>query len=230
MRRFGVVALVLVAIIAALGVGVEFLVRNQVSSQIVNVLANSEYKAQNPTANLAGGSVLLAATQGRFVDISGTADSVTVPIENQDVRVTGVTYQASQIRLVSTTEAIIGQLDLTGTLGWAALTDVAGLPIAAGGEGRVLVTYSVEVMGLNSLQIGISAVPVLDVDAQEVRLDQSRIEVAGIELNETLSQQIIDRVVKPIPLAPDKARVNSLAVTEDGLVVTLTATDVPVNR
>jgi len=229
MRRLGIVALVLGALVV-LAVGAEFLVRNQVSSQTVNALANSEYKAQNPTANLAAGSVLLAAAQGGFVDISGTADSVTVPIENQDVLVTGVTYHASQIRLVSTTEAVIGQLDLTGTLGWAAITEVAGLPVASGGEGRVLVTYSVQVMGLNSLQIGISAVPVLDVETQQVRLDQSRIEVAGVALNETLSQQIIDRVVQPIPLAPDKAKVNSLVVVDDGLVVTLTATEVPVRR
>ena len=177
------------------------------------------------------GSVVAALAQGRFVDVSGTAASAVVPFEEHDVKVRGLTYQASDIRLVSTSEAVIGDLKLTGTLGYAALSDIAELPVSSGGDGRVLVTYSVDVLGLNALKIGVSAVPVLDAAAQQIDLQQARIDVAGIDLNETVSQQIIDRVVKPISLAvDDQVKVTAIRVADDGLVADLTATDVPIKR
>ena len=230
MKRFGTVLIVL-GVIAALLVGAEFAVRYVVQSQAQKAIEGVQPPLANPTMTLGGGSVLAAAAQGRFVDVSGTADSVQVPFQGHQVPVTTISYQATQIRLVSPSEAVIGRLDLTGTLGYDGLSKVAGLPIAHGGDGRILVTYAVDILGLNALDIGISGVPVLDVTTQQVELEQSRIDVAGISIDESLSQQIIDRVVKPISLAADdRVIVNSIAVAPEGLVVTLTATDVPVHR
>lgn len=179
----------------------------------------------------AGGSVLVALAQGRFVDLSGAADSAEVPFEQHRVPVRTVTYHASEIRLKSLSEAVVGRLDLAGTLTWSGLSDLAGLPVGYGGEGRVLVTYTVDVLGLHALDVGISGIPQLDVAGQRVELTQSRIDVAGVEISESVSQQIIDRVVKPISLAAgDGVRVTGVSVAEGGLVAQLTATDVPVGR
>lgn len=230
MKRLGKVLIVL-GIIAALVVGAEFAVRYVVQSQAQKAIQNVDLDLTNPTMNLGGGSVLAAVAQGRFVDVSGTADAVQVPFKGHKVPVNSITYNATDIRLVSASEAVIGTLELTGTLDYAGLSTVAGLPISSGGEGRVLVTYSVDILGLNSLDIGISGVPVLDVPGQQVELEQSRIEVAGITLTDELSQQIIDRVVKPISLAADeRVTVNSIAVQPNGLQVNLTATEIPVRR
>ena len=230
MKGFGRVLIVL-AVVAALVVGTEFGVRAFVQSQAKQALASVDLDLTDPTVDLGGPSVLLALAQGRFVDVSGTATSIKVPFEEHTVPVQAVSYRASEIRLVSTSEAVIGKLGLTGTLPWLGLSEVAGLPIGYGGDGRVLVTYNVEIMGFNALQIGISSVPVLDVDAQEVDLTQSRIDVAGVELSEAISQQIIERVVKPISLAADdKVKVTGIGVEADGLVADLLVTDLPVRR
>ena len=126
---------------------------------------------------------------------------------------------------------MVGDLALNGTVGFAALSDIAGLPISSGGDGRVLVTYSVDILGLTNLEIGISAVPVLDVAAQQIDLEQSRIDVAGIDIDQNVSQQIIERVVKPISLAADdQVTVTAIRVTDEGLVADLTASDVPIKR
>lgn len=230
MKRFGRV-LVVLGVIAALLVGAEFGVRYLVNSQAQKAIQGVDIELDNPTMNLGGGSVLAALVQGRFVDVSGTADSVEVPFEQKQVQVTKITYRASEIRLVSTSEAVIGNLDLTGTLGYDGLSDIAGLPITYADQGRVLVTYTVDILGLNSLDIGISAVPVLDVAGQQVELEQSRIDVAGVTLTDAISQQIIDRVVKPISLAADeRVTVTAIAVAPDGLVADLTGSEIPVRR
>lgn len=230
MNRLGRV-LVVLGILAALLVGVEFGLRALVGSQLQQALAATELELEQPSVELGGGSVLAALAQGRFVDLSGTADSAEVPFEEHRVPVRAVTYRASEIRLTSLSGAVVGRLDLGGTLTWKGLGDLAGLPVGYGGEGRVLVTYTVDVLGLNALEIGISGVPRLDVDGQRVELTQSRIDVAGVEISESLSQQIIDRVVKPISLAAgDGVRVTAVSVAEGGLVAELTATDVPVGR
>lgn len=224
--------LIVLGVIAALLVGAEFGVRALVQSQARQALTNLDgITLEQPSLDLGGPSVLLALAQGRFVDVSGTASAVEVPFEQHTVPVQAVSYRASEIRLVSASEAVIGNLGLTGTLPWKGLSDVAGLPIGYGGDGRVLVTYNVQIMGVNALQIGISSVPVLDVDAQEVDLTQSRIDVAGVELSEAISQQIIERVVKPISLAADdKVKVTGIGVEADGLVADLLVTDLPVRR
>lgn len=71
----------------------------------------------------------------------------------------------------------------------------------------------------------------LDVAAQQIDLEQSRIDVAGIDIDQNVSQQIIERVVKPISLAADdQVTVTAIRVTDEGLVADLTATDVPIKR
>ncbi|HOQ54612.1 MAG TPA: LmeA family phospholipid-binding protein [Micropruina sp.] len=226
-RRILIAVLVLAVVLA----GAEFGVRALVQSQAQQALTGSDLDLEQPTMTLGGGSVLAALAQGRFVDVSGTAASATVQFEQHAVPVTAITYQASDIRLASTSEAVIGRADLAGTLGYAALSEVAGLPIAYGDDGRVLVTYTVDILGLNSLKIGISAVPQLNVATQQVDLEQSRIDVAGIAIDESLSQQIIERVVKPISLAANEnTQVTAITVHPEGLVVDLTATDLPVRR
>lgn len=231
MKRFRWVFIV-VAVVVLVLVAAEFGVRALVQSQARQAVAGLEdITLEQPTLDLGGPSVLLALVQGRFVDVSGTASAAEVPFEEHTVPVRAISYRASDIRLVNTSEAVIGTLGLTGTLPWKGLSEIAGLPMADGGDGRVLVTYNVDLLGENVLQIGISSVPVLDVGAQQVDLTQSRIDVAGIELSETVSQQIIDRVVKPISLAADdRVQATGIAVEPDGLVVDLLATELPVRR
>lgn len=230
MSRLGRV-LVVLGIIAALLVGAEFGIRAIVSSQAQQALTAADLDLEQPTIELGGGSVLASLVQGRFVDVSGTAQSAEVPFEGHRLPVSAVSYRASDIRLAGLSEAVVGNLELSGTLGWGGVGDLAGLPMGYGGEGRVLVTYSVDVLGLTALKIGISSVPELNVDAQQVELTRSRIDVAGIEIDESLSQQIIDRVVKPISVAADdRVRVTAVSVAEDGLAVGLTVAEVPLRR
>lgn len=229
MRRLGRLLLVL-GVLAALLVGAEVGVRGLIDSQVQRALAGTDLQLKRPTLQLGGGSVLAALVQGRFVDVSGTADSAEVPFEGRRVPVRSIAYDASDIRLRSTEEAVIGRLNLSGTLGWSSLSEVAGLPIASGGDGRLLVTYTVSLLG-QSMRIGISAVPELDAATQQVHLTQARIDVAGATLSPSRSQQLIDGVVKPISLAVDeRIRVTGLSVADDGLVVRLAATDLPVRR
>ena len=223
MRRLGRLLLVL-GVLAALLVGAEVGVRGLIDSQVQRALAGTDLQLKRPTLQLGGGSVLAALVQGRFVDVSGTADSAEVPFEGRRVPVRSIDYDASDIRLRSTEEAVIGRLNLSGTLGWSSLSEVAGLPIASGGDGRLLVTYTVSLLG-QSMRIGISAVPELDAATQ------ARIDVAGATLSPSRSQQLIDGVVKPISLAVDeRIRVTGLSVADDGVVVRLAATDLPVRR
>ncbi|MFT3861552.1 LmeA family phospholipid-binding protein [Micropruina sp.] len=230
MKRWRTV-LVVLGVVLALLVAAEFGIRALVQSQARQAIAGADLDLEQPTLTLDGGSLVFALARGRFVDVSGTASSAVVPFEEHEVTVRALSFQAGDIRLVGLNAAVIGDLRLSGTLDYAGLSELAGLPVTQGRAGRVLVTYTVDVLGLHDLQIGISAVPVLNLASQQVELEQSRIEVAGIDLTEGISQQIISRVVKPISLAvDDRVRVTSITVADDGLVVGLTATDVAVRR
>ncbi|MFT4217698.1 MAG: LmeA family phospholipid-binding protein [Micropruina sp.] len=230
MRKFGR-ALIVLGVLAVLLIGAEFGIRGLVQSQAQQAVVSAGIKVDDPTLDLAGGSVLAALVRGRFVDVFGGAATAQVQFEQHQVDLHDVRYRGSEIKLVTLSEVVVGRLDVTGKLDWNGLSEVAGLSIRYGGEGRVLVTYRVDVAGLSLLDVGISGVPRLDVAAHQMELTDARIDVAGVELNARLSQQIMERTVKPIPLTvADRVQVTAVSVVPDGLVVDLTATEVPVRR
>ncbi|MFT4295353.1 MAG: LmeA family phospholipid-binding protein [Micropruina sp.] len=230
MRRLGRLLAVL-AVLAALLVGAEFGVRALIGSEAPKLLAGTDLALEQPTVELAGGSVLLAVAQRRFVDVSGTARAAQLPFGKRRVPVRSLSYRASGIALVSAGEATIGTLAATGTMSWSGLSDIARLPVGYGGEGRLLVSYTADVLGRKAVKVGVSGVPSLDVANQRVELTQAQVEVAGVRLDKTRSQQLIDRVVKPIRLtADDRVRITAISVAKDGLVIDLTVTDLLVGR
>lgn len=74
-----------------------------------------------------------------------------------------------------------------------------------------------------------SGVPALDVAAQTVRIEDAQIEVVGIALDRGLSQQLADRLLKPIPIALEFGlRLSAIEVNDAGLRLTASARDFPV--
>lgn len=217
------------AVVVALAVGVEFGLRWYVQGRVERAVESTAFAVQDPVVNLGGGSALLALTQGRFVDVSGTAASAQLPFRGQRVPVSQIAYQASDIQVTGPSSAVIRTVTASGTLSYEALSQVAGLPVAYGEQGRVLVTYQVTLLGENVADVGISGVPVLDVATQQVTLQQAHIDVAGFTVTESISQEIIDRVVKPISVASgERVRVTAITVTPDGVVAAASVTDLAV--
>lgn len=215
------VILLLIAVLVA--VGAEFGVRAFVQNRAQQLIQASGVQVADPTVNLGGPSVLLALAQGRFVQVDGTASSAQVPFEQRKVPVQQISYRGSEIRVLSPSSGVVGLLDVNATLDYRALSDLAGQQVSHSAPGRLQI--DVQYLGVRGK---VSGVPVLDVAKQQLTLGQARVEVAGVQLDETQSQQLVDRVAAPISVAVDRRlTITSIAVTEAGLGVSMTGRELP---
>lgn len=116
-------------------------------------------------------------------------------------------------------------------LDYAALGQVAGLPLTYVGGGRVEARTSTSVLGVD-LAARVSGTPRLDVAAQTVSLADTEVRVAGVELPGSTADALVAAVAKPIPVSGPLfgLRLTGLTPEDDGLHVTLEGDDVLLER
>jgi len=119
----------------------------------------------------------------------------------------------------------------TARVDYAALGEVAGLPLTYAGGGRVEAQTSTSVFGLD-LAARVSGTPTLDVGAQTVSLTDTEVRVAGVNLPGSTADALVAAVAKPIPVSGPLFGLHLTALTpeDDGLHVALAGDDVLLDR
>ncbi len=226
MRRLLIVLVVLIALVAGgLAIG-ESVVRSQLSDQIALGVQRQLALPQRPTVTLQPNPVLLDLVQRKLTRVDLSTPTWPMEVTGHWINLREAAFSAEEITL-DTRQATVGRLHGSVQLATADLATIAGLPITSQG-GRLQVSQEVTVLG-QRLEAKASGVPALDVAAQTVRIEDAQIEVVGIALDRGLSQQLADRLLKPIPIALEFGlRLSAIEVNDAGLRLTASARDFPV--
>ncbi|MGN6244203.1 MAG: LmeA family phospholipid-binding protein [Motilibacteraceae bacterium] len=163
-----------------------------------------------PAAHVTAGSLDVAGGTLRHVDA-----------ELHDVRLSGSDRSSSQ-------QVTSGRLDATALVSWAQVEQAAGLPagaLSAQGD-RVRVKVQLPVAGVD---VAVSALADVAVDGRDVVITPERVSVGGSgELAASLADAVKRRATyrAPVPDLPQGIELAGVAVTQPGVRVHVTGTDV----
>ncbi len=215
---------VAVAVLGGGGYLADNAVRDTTESQVATTIAEELTLAEKPQVELGGFPFSIALLTGQIPDATASADRVPVEMAGHPIELTAVQVRAEQIG-VQANPATLGSVDATAILSHDALSTLAGVPVSDGGNGRLQVAYTLNVFG-RQLTVGVSAIPVLDQAAQQIRLTDPQFQVMDTIFNLDVDA-LIDRLIEPIDVSLGYGLTLTAAVpTDAGLHLHATGTDV----
>jgi LmeA-like phospholipid-binding len=121
--------------------------------------------------------------------------------------------------------------DATARVSYATLSTLTGLDITYAGPDRIRVRFEVA-LGEAMASGTITGRPVLDVEAQAMRIEEADIQLDSEDAPQGELDAVGELVLRSIPLQglPEQVRLTSLTVREDGAQVGLTGEDLPLRR
>lgn len=218
-----------IVVLLVLGVGGWFgdnLLRSYAQDRAVDAVGT--YLGDSEATVQLGGTPFFPALITRSVP-SAHVEVATLPLEitGHEVELTGVVADTGKIALVSG-EVSITSMTGSAVLSYADLSKIADVPITYAEDGRLQLRYTRDVFG-RQLSFAVSALPVLDVEAQVVRLTGAKLDLAGNTVDLGLTQDQLDSIVEPIKVTLDYGlRLTSLSPTDGGVAVGVAGTNVTI--
>ena len=197
--------------------------RSYVEGRVAQQIQTGLDMAEPPEVALGGWPFSMALLTRSVPTASLSAEEVPLEISGQQITIERVEITAADVSLADD-RITIGSGRADGVVGYPALTQLAGVPVEAGEEtGRVEVSYTADLFG-RELVASVSAVPTLSAERDRLLLEHPQIEVAGLQLSESIAQWIIDQLVAPIPLElPYGLMPEEIAAGAEGVRVAVTA-------
>ena len=229
--RFAVVVVVVAAVLAVVLYGADTYAHARVEREVATQLQGELGTPEVPAVDVVGWPFLTQVAARRLREVHVVADDVG---QTNDA-VLAIQHADLTLHDVTTTDwwktMNVARADGTALVGYDELKRAAGVPIAYSGDGRFTVQRSQDVLGL-TVDATVTGGLSLDVAQQTVSLSDPTVKVSGYTLPDTVAEQLIKAVVRPIPLEgiPFDLRVTSVAARDDGLHVGLEGADIPVRR
>lgn len=227
MRRLLAVIAGLVVLVVGGVLSTDGLQRNAVQGALAEELRVSVPLAGTPRVLVDGYPFAWYAARGSFPAVAVVADGMPMDLGDIPVQFADVDFVLEGVRR---REGTVSADSLVGgaTLGWVDASALLGASASFDSPGRVAVRvpYAPDVM-LPPVEALVTGVPVLDAAARAVSLQDAEVWVAGLPVAPETSGQLLQSLVKPLPL--DLAHgltVARVTVTEDGLALQLSGTDV----
>lgn len=229
--RFAIVFVVVAAVLAVVFYGADAYVHSRVEREVATQLQGELGTPQPPVVDVAGRPFLTQVAVRKLGEVHVVADGLgetndsALPIQHVDLTLHDITTTDWWKTMNAATA------DGTALVGYDALKQAAGVPLAYSGNGRFTVEGTQRLYGL-AVQATITGRLALDAEKQTVSLADATVQVSGYTLPDVVAQQLIKAVVQPIPLegVPFGLRVTSIDARDDGLHVGLEGTDIPIQR
>ena len=230
MKRFLGVVLVLVVLLGGLAVGGAYVfddrIRSTVANQVAGELQTSVPFATRPRVTITGQPIAWHLLKREFPSVRVQArempvqadEATTIPLYDVDFTLTDVRSEPDAVRAAT----LVGG----GWLDYADLSRVSGTRIRPAEDGRLVFERDVEILGMNltGRLLGRAA---LDDANQTITLTESELDLAGVTIPTEATQALVDMVLQPVAVQlPYGLRLDGLAPGEQGLDVTVNATDV----
>lgn len=201
------------------------LVRSHVQNQVAEQIRTGMNLAEPPSVELGGTPFSLVFLTHRIPTAHLTAATVPLEISGRQIRVDDVEIVAQDVT-IDGDRITIGTGRAQGRVGYPALTELAGVPVEAGGQqGRVQVSYTANLFG-QDIVAEVSAVPALNDDRDRLLLTEPQINIAGFPLSDAITNWVVNDLVAPISLElPYGLIPDSIAADSTGVEVAVTAQD-----
>lgn len=220
-RRLVALVVSLLVITAAVVVLGDTVGRRYLEREIATRISREVNLDTAPTVSIKDKVLLGSLITQHFDDVRVSAPSVTLP--------SGITVGVSAVLTDVTaasgmTKFVAGGVFAQATVAYSEVSTVVGHPVTWGGDGRLAV----------DMETGRSAVPMVQVsvkpgvDSQShLVLSEPKVTVANYTLPDAITRPLIAALVKPIDLGmPSSLSATAVDATEDGLIVTITGSDV----
>jgi hypothetical protein len=229
--RLGLGFLLLGVLLAALLVvgdrAADRFFENRASEQLQRQLST----ATPPSVDIDGFPFLTQLLAGSLSSVHVVADQVAPPgrpgtaLGRVDVTLQSV---SSPDRFRTFTAA---RVDGTGTLDYASAQQLSGYPLAYAEEGRVELTLKTEFASL-PVTAQVTGRPEVDVAAQTLSLTEPELSMAGVDVPDTTSQALLDRLLAPVPIVgvPYGLTISDVAATPTGLQATIQGSNISFTR
>ena len=225
---------VMIAVISVLAVLAVLIVGDRVANAVAqNVLATqlqSELSTPTkPAVDIGGFPFVTQVLGGSFSSVQVTADDATVQegstsvaIAHLDATLTGITATDRYQNIVA------DRGEATALVDWSGVSTLAGQQIGYDADDRVRVDFSVPI-GRLSIDGFITGRPQLDVEAQTITVVDPQVSVASVDVPQAVVDAVSRLVLQPIPIQnlPYDISVTGLTVQPDGLLLSGTGQDIP---
>jgi hypothetical protein len=220
--------LVVVLLLLGLAVAADRFAVGVAEDKVADQLAEQGGVHGTPTVHIAGFPFLTQVVAGRYEDvrISLTAEELGQPAGTRaHVALHGVHVPLSSVLSGSVDRVPVDRIDGTATLPYALLSAKLGGDASLRAEGTGLrVTRTVELLGQT---VPLTAVGTVTLDGNQLVIDVSKAAGAGVDLPGFLVSRASDLLDLryDLPALPFGLRVTGLAPADDGVHLTLGATD-----
>ncbi|TDT32938.1 DUF2993 domain-containing protein [Naumannella halotolerans] len=217
--------IVLAVLLLGVDRGAAWLVGQQQAEQLQRDFGMS----QTPEVTFDGFPFLTQLIAGNFERVEVHADELTVAAGEQQFTLQDTDLELLDVRGI--TEPVATQLNGTGVLDWNSVASLVGAPVSyagsdAAGTGRIQVDYTAQVFG-SAVTATVIGTPMLDPEAQTLTLGEAQVSVAGYELPEAVSNQLINQFAGDIPLSlPLNLKVDELSAESAGMNVAISGSEV----
>ncbi len=219
LKRLLVALLVLMVLVAGAIAVTDKPLRDSAQDNAAASLQQAGLFTDRPTVTLDGWPFLWCGLTGfPAVHVAGsrmpmTVSGKAVTLQDASFTLTGVKVGGSAVTASS--------LDGAVTLTYADLGALSGGTVSRAEGNRLAYRATTEVVGLG-LEAVASGVPTLDVDAQTVTIKDATLSVAGVSLPDALVNQVLDILVKPVPLPLQYGlSIREIGATDSGLELRL---------
>lgn len=222
----------IVLVLGGLGVGAVYLLDGVIRERVeAEALAQVDGAMELEGADVAveGFPVAWYALRREFPAVELTADAA--PLELEGGRLTARDLDARLSDVVVADDAVrAASVQGTARIDYADVSALAGTPISHADGDRVRAEGSMQVLGVRVTGT-ITAVPVVDVATQTIRLDAPQVDVSGVRIPDQAVAALVDTVWRPTSLdLPHGLQVESVEATEQGLTVAIGGTDLALPR
>ncbi|MGC3993738.1 MAG: DUF2993 domain-containing protein [Propionicimonas sp.] len=220
MRRLLTVLLVL-AVLAGGALLADTWVRGQAEQRAAATVQARLGLDKAPTVSLEGFPFSLAFLTTSVPGAHASASRVALGTGTKAVVVTDVLVDADAISLVGSTVRV-SRVTGTGVLDYGSLSDLAGVPVVYGGDGRLKLTYTTTIAG-RQLTADVLATPVFDSGTGTIRLTD--LELVSDDTSALLGKARVKALARAIPVSlPDGVELTGITPAEGGVAVAGLAT------
>ncbi|MGI8459826.1 MAG: LmeA family phospholipid-binding protein [Propionibacteriaceae bacterium] len=236
--RTPLVVVVVVLVLAGALVGVDRGVHAYAEHRATNELQTSLATTGPPTVDIQGFPFLNQVATNRFPRIDVTASGVSGQGQGGQPGIQIQTLQA-QLYDVSTAngyrKVTAGRLEGHATVGYSVLDGYTTSPISfagneSAGPGRIKTTVAAPISG-QQLNLTLTGAPTVDEANQQIVIVDPAIQIAGINLSQSVVDALAAQFLKPIPVGalPLGVRLVGVQATSAGVVAEVAGNDVVVS-
>jgi LmeA-like phospholipid-binding len=225
--RVGLAFVVLGVVLAGLLLVADRVVVHLVDGRVASQLQTELGTPTRPQVQIEHFPFLTQLLRGSLSSVHLVADGIPA----RDPKSTGLAHVDLRLHTVRSPDRYrtftADRVEGTATLDYPSAQRLIGYPVAYLAPGKVALTAKT-ILGSAT----VAGLPAVDVDRQTLTLDRPVVAVAGVEVPASASEMILGSLLKPVPLSgiPYGLSVRGITATQDGLVASLSGTDVTFSR